>query len=104
MVSFHRLCVWTSLIKAKIFYNFYPTELYCWLLLKQMHQIAGNILQRIPSSFRFSNIRFQNIDSTPPYFYFKKIDQDNRFLPLLDYWFVLVAVFCNDDAPAAGGC
>ena len=61
------------------FLELYPTESYWRLFLKQMHQIAGNILQRIPSSFRFSNIRFQNIDSTPPYFYLKKLIKTTDF-------------------------
>ena len=79
LVAFHRICAWKTLIKAATFYNFYPI----WnriggFYLKECTKLEG-IYYKDPIFFRFSNIRFQKIDSAPPYIYLKNLIETTDF-------------------------
>ena len=65
--------LWLKSIGQRRIFSYFLSYSNWWLLFKWIHQITGNILQKSPSSFRFSNQWFQTIDSTPPYFYLKRL-------------------------------
>ena len=78
-MALHRICAGKTLIKVTTLYSFYPIlNRIGGFSLREYTKLEG-IYYRESYFFKFSNIRFQEIDSTPPYFYLKNLIETTDF-------------------------